>query len=418
MPYPILETTSQAVTHPAAHNSVIDVKAHFGATGDGTTNDAAAIQAAIDALPATGGAVVFPPGTYKLDTGLTITTNKSIVLSGYGALLKPAASVIALTINQATGDTARGCTVEGLFFDGSLGTGDTAVQLKNTDRATLRDVRIKDFTTGVHLLSTTSGGWVEGTALENVFVSTCVTGIKFEKTGSGTGSFGETNFKQVGVQGSTTGVDIGVGSNLYRSKFGGLTIWQDATSTGLSINGDMFQAQGLVSLETTSPTATTGVVVGASATNTTRMDVTFNWTGTFTNNYTVAAGKTFIWRDAAGVTKAANNGGDFRFYKAFLGTESDERVAIAGEFSGGGGIMFGGGGVADTNLYRSAADRLKSDDLIDATLMGVATFVKAGAPTDADWAVAPPVGTLVVDTTNNKIWARTAAATWKGVVIA
>ena len=44
--------------------------------------------------------------------------------------------------------------------------------------------------------------------------------------------------------------------------------------------------------------------------------------------------------------------------------------------------------------------------------------VKAGVPTDADYASPPPVGTLVVDTTNNKIWAKTAAGTWKGVVIA
>jgi hypothetical protein len=77
-----------------------------------------------------------------------------------------------------------------------------------------------------------------------------------------------------------------------------------------------------------------------------------------------------------------------------------------------------GTAVRDTNLYRSAANRLKTDDLVDATGMGVATFVKAGTPSDADWAVAPPVGTLVVDTTGNKIWARTAAATWKGVAIA
>lgn len=71
----------------------------------------------------------------------------------------------------------------------------------------------------------------------------------------------------------------------------------------------------------------------------------------------------------------------------------------------------------DTNLYRSAANVLKTDDTFHAVL-GVATFVKAGTPSDADWAVAPPVGTLVVDTSASKLWARTAAATWKGVVIA
>ena len=41
------------------------------------------------------------------------------------------------------------------------------------------------------------------------------------------------------------------------------------------------------------------------------------------------------------------------------------------------------------------------------------TFTKAGTPTDADFTTAPPVGSMVVDTTANKLWVRTAAATWK-----
>lgn len=49
-------------------------------------------------------------------------------------------------------------------------------------------------------------------------------------------------------------------------------------------------------------------------------------------------------------------------------------------------------------------------------LDGVATKTKAGTPTDADFTTTPPVGTIVVDTTG-KIWARTAAATWKGVTV-
>ena len=55
--------------------------------------------------------------------------------------------------------------------------------------------------------------------------------------------------------------------------------------------------------------------------------------------------------------------------------------------------------------------------LVDATTLAVATKQKAGAPVDGDWAAAPPNGTLVVDSTNNKIWARV-GGTWKGVVIA
>jgi len=62
-----------------------DTTNHYGATGDGVTNDRAAIQAAIDAAAAAGGGLVlFPAGNYIIGTpGLTITTS-DIELRGYG----------------------------------------------------------------------------------------------------------------------------------------------------------------------------------------------------------------------------------------------------------------------------------------------------------------------------------------------
>jgi hypothetical protein len=53
----------------------------YGATGDGATNDATAIQTVIDAVEALGGGIVyFPRGTYRISTGLVV--NKSIWLIG------------------------------------------------------------------------------------------------------------------------------------------------------------------------------------------------------------------------------------------------------------------------------------------------------------------------------------------------
>ena len=52
----------------------------FGAVGDGTTNDTAAIQAAITAATSAGAELVFPAGTYKHTTALTFTCN----VQGYG----------------------------------------------------------------------------------------------------------------------------------------------------------------------------------------------------------------------------------------------------------------------------------------------------------------------------------------------
>jgi hypothetical protein len=59
----------------------------------------------------------------------------------------------------------------------------------------------------------------------------------------------------------------------------------------------------------------------------------------------------------------------------------------------------------------------RADGLVYSTLRGLATMVKAGTPVDADWAVAPPDGTIVGDSAGAKLWIRL-GGTWKGVVVA
>lgn len=49
----------------------------FGATGDGTTNDAAAINAAIVSVAASGKTLFFPPGTYLINTPLLIDSSSA-----------------------------------------------------------------------------------------------------------------------------------------------------------------------------------------------------------------------------------------------------------------------------------------------------------------------------------------------------
>ncbi|WP_333678984.1 glycosyl hydrolase family 28-related protein [Dyella sp.] len=56
----------------------------FGAMGNGTTDDTAAIQAAINALPASGGTVVVPDGTYMINALQAINLRSNVHLAMWG----------------------------------------------------------------------------------------------------------------------------------------------------------------------------------------------------------------------------------------------------------------------------------------------------------------------------------------------
>jgi hypothetical protein len=60
--------------------------------------------------------------------------------------------------------------------------------------------------------------------------------------------------------------------------------------------------------------------------------------------------------------------------------------------------------------------QIRADGLLQG-VKGVATFVKAGVPSDADWTVAPPDGTLVIDTSNSRLYSRV-GGTWKYTALA
>jgi hypothetical protein len=78
-----------------------------------------------------------------------------------------------------------------------------------------------------------------------------------------------------------------------------------------------------------------------------------------------------------------------------------------------GAQAWGPGGVVgvDTNLYRSAANRLKTDDQLHA-VDGLVTKTKAGVLADGDFTAGALDGLLGVDTTNHKLMFRSGAA-WK-----
>jgi hypothetical protein len=77
----------------------------YGATGDGSTDDTAAIQAAENAADDNGGTLYFPPGTYNITAALAIDGNVNMVGAGTDATylsLNSAANADLLALAAAT----------------------------------------------------------------------------------------------------------------------------------------------------------------------------------------------------------------------------------------------------------------------------------------------------------------------------
>jgi hypothetical protein len=110
-------------TVQAKLRDVVSVK-DFGAVGDGVTDDAAAIQLAINSLSASGGIVLFPPGTYKLTATQTVSGTpchivlsglQNVYLCGYGAIVQ--STLIAPAIGNL-GDVFRISSSNNIVIEG------------------------------------------------------------------------------------------------------------------------------------------------------------------------------------------------------------------------------------------------------------------------------------------------------------
>jgi Pectate lyase superfamily protein len=84
--------TGTTVPSLAPVNPELNVK-HFGAKGDGVTDDTTNVGHAFNALPSTGGTIIFPPGTYQIGA---ITCAKPVQVELQAATLNATGSVLFL----------------------------------------------------------------------------------------------------------------------------------------------------------------------------------------------------------------------------------------------------------------------------------------------------------------------------------
>jgi hypothetical protein len=130
----------------------------YGATGDGSTDDSAAIQSAINAVSDnSGGTVYFPPGTY-LALDLTLKDKLRLTGEGPGISIIGAKnqdtnkSIIHENVNGSTGDPLEYVLIDNLEFDGSnmhrpasYSTGRKAIYITYMRKSGFSNLYIHDF---------------------------------------------------------------------------------------------------------------------------------------------------------------------------------------------------------------------------------------------------------------------------------
>ena len=165
--------------------STVNVR-DFGARGDGITDDSAAFHSAIKALPATGGTVLVPAGTYSmraLHTGpyraIDLSNKHNITISGDGmdnTIIRMAPASFGSAAFMVMIFKSSNITIENLTFDMNVGEANYADEQSHGIRiVTSTDIHID----GVRLLNTRGDGiyliglvesgdpWTERILIEN-----------------------------------------------------------------------------------------------------------------------------------------------------------------------------------------------------------------------------------------------------------
>lgn len=156
----IVRTASQKLADYA-----IDVK-DYGAVGDGVTDDLAAINLAIAALPTQGGAVYFPATTngYLISGQISIPSNRSryrIFGDGFGSrIVKSANDALPMLTWASAGAnvvSSHNCIISDLCFDANGKTGD-CVRIENAQLVKIHRCFALNFATTYSGFYLTGGG--------------------------------------------------------------------------------------------------------------------------------------------------------------------------------------------------------------------------------------------------------------------
>lgn len=147
-----------------------NVKIDHGAMGDGTTDDTAAIQAAVNAAASSGSIAYFPPGTYRV-VG-TIQVGAVSIHAAFGAVIdhRPPDNITDCMVIVGLNDGRT--KVSGLQIKGSQNGhafGRDLIRVNKGDYVTLEDLQLTSAKRdAVHIEPGQSNYWIENLLLINV----------------------------------------------------------------------------------------------------------------------------------------------------------------------------------------------------------------------------------------------------------
>jgi hypothetical protein len=190
------------VTAMGAAYNVLNAAYSGGADPTGAADSSAAFNAAIAALPAAGGVITVPAGTYKLNSTVTATVAPTasvrIIGAGLGATILSytgTGDAIRMRASSFSGGWAEGCELKDLTIDGtSAGAGSNGLHIGDINAARV-NIQVSNFTgaasAGILLENTTT--WTEQSDIRAI-LNNCTQGAVFSKSGTGTNSFGYGNY--------------------------------------------------------------------------------------------------------------------------------------------------------------------------------------------------------------------------------
>jgi hypothetical protein len=154
-----------------------------GLVGNGIADDTTAIATALAGLPATGGTVFLPPGTYKTTATLDLGTNKRLIGSGrYATIISYTGSSIAINMGVATQTVAPPSGTAGVFDlkingAGQTTSGSVGIRVIKLQFPTIERVAIENIESA--LVFDASDLWVADGHVLNLTTNQVAAGVTF-----------------------------------------------------------------------------------------------------------------------------------------------------------------------------------------------------------------------------------------------